>query len=148
MTRLPRTRLEVLAGSLERVLLTAWVGGLWIIGFAVAPTLFRHLPSASAGDIAGELFQLIHGFGLLAAAAALLVMRVYGRWRGVRPILLLLMSVLTVAALLAGQQVTDLRAEPVLDAAFDRWHGISMGLYALLCLLGLVLVAVPARSDE
>ncbi|MCK5382667.1 MAG: DUF4149 domain-containing protein, partial [Gammaproteobacteria bacterium] len=29
--------------SLERILLTLWVGSLWVVGFVVAPVLFAEL---------------------------------------------------------------------------------------------------------
>jgi len=137
-----------LAGFLERALLTAWIGGLWIAGAAVTPLLFRHLPSATAGDIAGELFRLLHSLGLLAAATALLVSRWQGRWEGVRPLLLLVMSLLTVVLLLVDQQVAALRGAPDVSADFGRWHGIAMGLYGTLCLLGLAVAGLPARRGE
>jgi uncharacterized membrane protein len=50
---------------LNLIALTLWVGGLWTIGFVVAPTLFRSLDSrAQAGAIAGELFSLMAYIGL------------------------------------------------------------------------------------
>ena len=44
----------------ERVLLTLWVGGLWAIGYMVAPALFATLEDrALAGNLAGLMFEII-----------------------------------------------------------------------------------------
>ena len=41
--------------SLERILLTLWVGSLWVVGFVVAPVLFAELDDrALAGSTAGS----------------------------------------------------------------------------------------------
>ena len=64
---------------LERILLTLWVGGLWVIGFVVAPTLFATLPETSmAGTVAGSLFTSISRIGLLCGSALLLLVWLQG----------------------------------------------------------------------
>ena len=68
-----------LADALCTVALTLWVGGLWTMGYLVAPTLFRSLSSDRplAGRLAGQLFELIGWVGL-GCAAYLLVFVVVG----------------------------------------------------------------------
>jgi hypothetical protein len=45
---------------LQAVAVTLWVGGLWAIGFLVAPSLFHALDDrALAGDLAGRFLTLI-----------------------------------------------------------------------------------------
>jgi len=56
---------------IDRLALTIWAGGTWIIGYLVAPTLFAVLPTASlAGQIAGHLFNRMafrqHGLCVVA----------------------------------------------------------------------------------
>ncbi|MGB5473694.1 MAG: DUF4149 domain-containing protein, partial [Gammaproteobacteria bacterium] len=56
---------QQLSLTLERVLLTLWVGSLWVTGFMVAPVLFARLDDrALAGTLAGELFGLVAWLGL------------------------------------------------------------------------------------
>ena len=57
-----------LADALYNIALTLWVGGLWAIGYLVAPTLFAILGGDRplAGVLAGKLFELIGWIGLAA----------------------------------------------------------------------------------
>ncbi|MHB8562653.1 MAG: DUF4149 domain-containing protein, partial [Acidiferrobacteraceae bacterium] len=51
---------------LERVVLTLWVGGMWSVGYLVAPVLFSMLDSKTvAGNIAGRLFSYLGMAGLV-----------------------------------------------------------------------------------
>ena len=51
--------------ALERILLTLWVGSLWVVGFVVAPLLFAELHDrALAGSTAGTLFTVTSYIGL------------------------------------------------------------------------------------
>lgn len=57
-----------LAESLYSLAITLWVGGLWAIGFIVAPSLFASLKDrALAGELAGNLFGLIAWVGFACA---------------------------------------------------------------------------------
>ncbi len=58
-----------------RVAAALWAGGLWAIGYAVAPVLFLYLPVATAGGIASWLFGLWQGLGLLFGAIVFLAVR-------------------------------------------------------------------------
>jgi uncharacterized membrane protein len=63
-----------LADALYDVALTLWVGGLWTIGYLVAPSLFSTLSDNRqlAGQLAGRLFELIGWVGLACASYLLL----------------------------------------------------------------------------
>jgi hypothetical protein len=63
-----------LADLLYHVALTLWVGGLWSIGYLVAPTLFAALGGDRplAGQLAGRLFEVIGWLGLACASYLLL----------------------------------------------------------------------------
>ena len=58
----------------ERVLLTLWVGGLWTVGYMVAPALFATLEDrALAGTLAGLMFEIIAWIGMGCAAVLLII---------------------------------------------------------------------------
>jgi len=142
-----------LAEALYFVALTLWVGGLWTIGYLVAPTLFATLADRQlAGLLAGKLFALIGWVGLGCAAYLLIFMllrsgaAVFKRWSFW---LVLLMLALTVASLFGIQPLmAHLKAEAlprevmesVLRDRFATWHGISSILYLVQSLLGLLIV--------
>lgn len=143
--------------SLERILITLWVGGLWVVGYLTAPVLFSHLSDRKlAGDIAGILFQIIHTIGL--GAAIVLLMMVYDHyralwWRIWRVWLLIAMAALTAVLLFYVQPlIHELKSVPLLPGSeaarqFGVWHGISASIYLILSLLGLVLAGVGARGQ-
>jgi len=59
------------------LVVTAWVGGLWAIGYLAAPALFYYLPDRQlAGMLAGEMFAWIAYAGM-ASAILLMVQRVW-----------------------------------------------------------------------
>src|SRR5512134_1085009 len=65
-----------IAEALQSVAVTLWVGGLWVVGFVVAPVLFARLGDpVMAGALAGKLFTLIAWIGI-ACAACLVAFRV------------------------------------------------------------------------
>ncbi|MEF8727649.1 MAG: DUF4149 domain-containing protein [Accumulibacter sp.] len=145
---------------LHGVALTLWVGGLWSIGYLVAPTLFHALGNDRqlAGQLAGRLFELIGWVGLACAAylLAFVLVRLRGAaWRRWDFWLLLLMLLLTVVGLFGVQPLlAQLKADAlprevmasVLRDRFAAWHGVSSILYLLQSLLGLLLVATAARG--
>lgn len=144
-----------LAEALRRVALTLWVGGLWAIGYLVAPTLFSVLSNDRplAGLLAGKLFELIGWVGLSCGAYLLLfaVFRLHGaalrQWHFWG---LLLMFVLTAVSLFGIQPLlAQIKAdalprevmESVLRNRFATWHGVSSILFLVQTMLGLLLVA-------
>ena len=151
--------LRRLSDALYFATLTLWVGGLWTIGYIVAPTLFatladRHL----AAMLAGKLFILIGWIGLGCAAYLLIFMllrigraalRRWSFW------LLLLMLGLTAASqfgihpILAQLKADALPREVMESVMRDRfvtWHGIASILYLLQSLLGLLVVVGAGRG--
>ena len=147
------------ADALDSIALTLWVGGLWTIGYVVAPTIFSALADRQlAGMLAGKLFALIGWVGLVCAAYLLLSMlfrlggralRRWGFW------LLLVLLALTAASQFGLQPwLAQLKAEAlprevmesVLRDRFATWHGISSILYLVQSLLGLLLVVGSGRG--
>lgn len=148
-----------LSEALYLIVLTAWVGGMWAIGYLVAPVLFDSLGNRQlAGNIAGKLFSLIGWIGL-GSAFYLLIFLVL-RWGGAVFKcsvfwLVTVMAILTVVSLfgiqpLMAQLKVDALPREVMESVlrdrFAAWHGISSILYMVQSLLGLWLVAWSSRG--
>ena len=140
----------------ERVALTLWVGGLWIAGYVVAPSLFAMLDDRQlAGRLAGHIFQLVSYIGL-AVGSALLLSVIVEQGRGwlsdSRARLLLLMLIFVVLSVFVLQpMMQDLKLLGIAPgtaqaAQFGRLHGVSSILHLIISLLGLWLVATGFRT--
>ena len=145
--------------ALYLITLTLWVGGLWAIGYLVAPVLFATLADRQlAGMLAGKLFALIGWVGLASAAYLLLFMLIrFGRsalkrgvfWLVVAMLVLTVLSQFGIQPLLAQLKADALpRAvmESVLRDRFATWHGVSSILYLVQSVLGLLLVVGAGRG--
>ena len=148
-----------LAEGIYWITLTLWIGGLWPIGYMVAPVLFATLESRQmAGLVAGRLFELIGWVGLVS------FVYVFGflctRWR-MRLLqrrifwLLVVMVVLTAVSQFGIQpMMAQLKAEAlprdvmesVLRDRFTQWHGISSILYLMQSMLGLWVMVSANRE--
>lgn len=141
------------------VAITLWVGGLWIIGYLVAPVLFSSLGDRQlAGIVAGKLFALIAWVGL--GATAYLVVFLFGRWGGQAfkcSVFWLVLGMAAMAAIslfgiqpLMAQLKLDALPREVMESVlrdrFAAWHGISSILYLAQSLLGLWLVVWSGRG--
>ncbi len=139
--------------AVYQLALALWVGGLWAIGYVVAPVLFSALGDRQlAGQVAGQLFALIGWIGL--ACAAYLLTFLCLRWRrqvmGMTVFWLLVAMALIAAIIQFGVQpiMLQLKAEvwpnEVMGSAqrdrFIIWHGVSSTLYLIQSLLGAWLV--------
>lgn len=147
-----------LAESLYSLVLTLWVGGLWAIGFIAAPALFSSLKDrVLAGELAGNLFNLIAWVGMACAAYLLGFLAVCrGRdvfragvfWLVLAMLLLVLVGHFGIQPILA-QLKAEAWPSSVMESAvksrFAVWHGIAGGLYALQSLLGAALVLMGRR---
>lgn len=142
--------------ALESVLLTLWVGGLWVTGLVFAPVLFHHYERMVAGDIAGRLFSALGlvslgcGVLLLAAAAARSRSRVWRDWRAAVLLGMLVITLLGQFGLAPRmQELKEFAAQhpPATEAwrEFVWLHKLSGTLFLLNSLLGLVLVALGIR---
>lgn len=142
--------------ALERILLTLWVGGLWVTGLVFAPLLFSAFERMLAGEIAGRLFSAMSWVGLACGAVLLaLAVRDAGRraWRDWRVVVLVLMLLLLLlgefglAARLREIRMLAVHAADLgpLWAEFGRLHGLASAVYLVECLLGLLLVGFGPR---
>jgi hypothetical protein len=131
-----------LISAIERILLTLWVGSLWVTGFMVAPLLFTTLDDRSlAGTLAGNLFVITAWLGL-ACGAVLLASRIRsgGGWRAW--VIAAMLVLVCIGQFALTPMIAELRATGMTDTPdFARLHGLASGLFVLTALLGLWLVA-------
>ena len=135
----------------ERILLTLWVGSLWVAGFVVAPLLFAELDSrAQAGSVAGSLFTLTSYIGLVCGSLLLLVNGTVFRcinWRLVVIVCMLLL--VAVGQFVITPMVADLRVQGLTGTPrFGQLHGLASVLFIITSVLGLVLVAAGRQSES
>ena len=143
--------------KLSSLLLTMWVGGLWVVGYLVVPVLFSSLDRMLAGAVAGKLFELIAWLGLLVSAL-LLLFSVHSQrrlmWQA--PVIWLLCSMACLTALqlfliqpeIARMKLLAVQSAPELgpgSAIFARWHAGASLVYLLQSLLGIGLVLWSER---
>ena len=147
------------ADALQSIAVTLWVGGMWAVGFIVAPLLFARLGDrALAGLMAGTLFSVVAWIGI-ACAACLIVFRIArfraGCLRQAFFWVTLGMLVLVLAGQFGVQPVMEaLRAQAlpkevmasVLRDRFMTWHGVASVLYIIQGILGLVLVVLHGKG--
>lgn len=145
--------MQRLADNFALLLVTAWVGGLWAIGYLAAPALFYTLGDRQlAGMLAGKMFAWMAYFGMFSAFY-LLIHRLaqYGTpalrqgffWAVVAMLLLTLAGQFGMQPILA-QLKAQAGAVDVMQSVFaDRfktWHGVASIGYLVESLLGIVLV--------
>jgi hypothetical protein len=143
------------------VSIALWVGGLWTIGYLVAPVLFSDLGDRQlAGMVAGRLFALIAWVGLVCAAYQLIFLLARnGIGAGKRLLFWLVLAMALMAAVslfgiqpLMAQMKLNALPRHVMDSVlrdrFATWHGISSILYLLQSLLGLWLVVSSYRGSK
>ena len=136
---------------LERILLTLWVGSLWVVGFIVAPVLFTELNDrALAGSTAGTLFTVTSYIGLASGGVLLLlnaVVRKRINWRAL--VLLGMLSLIVIGQFVITPMVADLRLQGLTDTPrFGQLHGVASVLFLLTSVLGLVLVAAGRYRED
>jgi Domain of unknown function (DUF4149) len=144
--------------GMERSLLTLWVGGLWVAGYVVAPSLFMGLDDRQlAGQLAGQIFRVISYIGLLVGSVLLLsvIYRASAQWLSTWRVWVLLAMLLLVALgmFVVQPMMVELKAEGIVAgseqaAAFGRLHGVSSVLFLLTSLLGLALSALGLRAHK
>ena len=130
--------------SLEKILLTFWIGTMWSIGLIVAPTIFVLLESKSqAGNIAGQMFSIVYILSVITllylllrcffTTARTLLLRNALFW-----VLLVMLLAMLVQLTVLQPLMADLRAEGLVGenkARFGMLHGIAWLLYLLDCVL-------------
>lgn len=136
----------------ERILLTLWVGGMWTVGYVVAPTLFGVLDDRQlAGMIAGNLFTTMSYIGLVCGGL-LLIGNIYrSRIKDKTNYILLLMLVLiAIGQFIIQPMMVELKAQGLVvgsaaAANFGKLHGVSSVLFLITSIAGLILVIKPSK---
>ena len=140
--------------GVERVLLALWIGGLWVTGYLVVPTLFAILDDRQlAGLLAGRIFQTMNYVGLGIGTYLLLsVLIISGeqnfskKIKGWRVwVLIAMLLIITVAAFIIQPLMQELKTQGLTEgsaqaAQFGRLHGVSSVLFLINSVLGLILV--------
>ena len=148
-----------LAEALYSISIALWVGGLWAVGFLVAPILFAQLPDrVLAGSLGSDLFALTAQIGFVLGGYLLLFLFSRlgrGAFKSRVFWIVVLMLLLNVAGHFGIRPViAQLRAEAlplsVMESAlrgrFSMWHGISSVLYLVQASLGLLLAVFQGRG--
>ena len=145
--------IDAMRYAAERILLTIWVGGMWTVGYLVAPTLFSVLTDrALAGSIAGRLFTVMSYVGLVSGGLLLLSVamedgkRLFSQWRG--PVLVGMLLIICIGQFVLQPQMAALRDAGLTGAnvsAFARLHGVASILFLLNSVGGMALVICGVR---
>lgn len=133
--------------------LTAWVGGLWAIGYLAVPVLFRAQPDKQlAGMLAGQMFVMLGYLGMVCGTYLLLARLLESGKAALREPAFLIVVAMLVITLAIQFEIQPLMAElksramplDVMHSAFaDRFkmlHGVSSIAYLIESLLGAWLV--------
>ncbi len=138
--------------KLSLLVITLWVGGLWMTSLT-ASILFDVVADRTlAGNIAGQLFTAISYIGLVSGAVLLIeayirlqssVVKQSYFWIIIAMLVLILIGQYGIQPLLAKMK-TDALPSPVMASPyasqFAAWHGVAGAVYLLECLLGIALV--------
>jgi len=151
--------MRTIADALQAMAITLWIGGMWAIGFMVAPVLFAQLGDrVLAGALAGRLFTLVAWIGI-GCAVYLLVFRItrFGAacfkqgfvWVTLLMLMLVLAGEFSVHPVVESLRIHALPQqvmESVLRDRFMTWHGIASALYVVQSALGIVLVVAYGKG--
>ena len=130
----------------EKILLTIWVGGMWAIGYIVAPVLFQMLDKPVAGNVAGQLFTIMSYVGLFSSVALIINIVVNQGFstKHWQLLTLIVMFVIIVIGQFVLQPImAELKAVGLTELnrpEFGRLHGMASVLFLINSLAGLALV--------
>ena len=131
----------------EKILLALWVGGMWTVGYIVAPTLFSMLEKSVAGNVAGQLFTIMSYIGLVCGGLLLI-----GKLAGLGAsalqnwvvwVLVVMLFIVIVGQFVLQPMMAELKASGITDlnrSEFGKLHGVASVLFLINSLLGLSLI--------
>ena len=130
----------------EKILLTIWVGGMWAIGYIVAPVLFQMLDKPVAGNVAGQLFSIVNYIGIFSAVALIInilvqqgfSLRHWQLWTLIIMLLVIIIGQFVLQPMMAELKALGLTEEN--RSQFGRLHGVASVLFLMNSLAGLALV--------
>lgn len=138
--------------KISLIVITLWVGGLWMTGLA-ASILFDTIPDRSlAGNVAGQLFTTISYIGLVCGFLLLIehfihyqsvIIKQSYSWILIAMLLLIAIGQFGIQPLLT-QIKADALPVNVMNSEYARsfaaWHGVAGVVYLVECLFGVALV--------
>ena len=132
--------------SLLTVLHALWLGAHMFVGYVVAPVLFRYAEEGMfdkrvAGDMAGDLFEMVTYFGLFVGMVWYVLLRqqrLPSRLMGSIVALLALGQFLVTPVIVAIKQQQNHWLLDLVGGSFGVWHGTSSMLYLLVSMALLV----------
>lgn len=146
--------------------LSLWLGALFGFGALVAPAVFASLQTREqAGAVVGRILGRIHGFGLMAGLALLVVSASQATLLGwpsaaiVRLAAVLLMVLLTVynmtsvdrgiaaAKAKMARPIDEYDSESPEREEYNRWHRASTRAFGLTLVIGLALLVWVAAGQ-
>jgi hypothetical protein len=145
--------MQRLMDNLALILVAAWVGGLWAIGYLAAPVLFYTLADKQlAGLLAGKMFAWVAYLGMFSAFYLLVhrlarcgtpALKQGFFWAVVVMLLLTLAGQFGIQPVLAQLKAQALPSDVMQSVFADRfrtWHGVASIGYLVESLLGIALV--------
>src|SRR5512140_1843233 len=97
--------------------ITAWVGGLWAIGYLAVPTLFHAQPDKQlAGMLAGEMFVTLGYVGIVCGTYLLLLRLLMSGKAALRETPFLLVAAMLVISLLIQFGIQPLMSDLKMQA--------------------------------
>lgn len=143
--------MKKLIDYLATIATTAWVGGLWAVGYLAVPVLFHAQPDRQlAGMLAGQMFIVLGYLGMTCGSYLLIQHVIVTKQSFSKPQWIILVMLLITLTLHFGIQplMADMKAQVFpLDImlsnqadSFKRLHGISSIFFLLESLLGGYLV--------
>ena len=141
---------------IESVLLVLWIGGIWTVGYIVAPILFSTLADRSlAALVAGRLFSIMAIVGMGCASMLLVgfivhrqtgVLRLWQFWVLITMLLLTAVGYFYLSPAIEALRQSGEAAQAT--RAFKLLHGTAAMFYLCTSLGGLALVisGIPRRT--
>jgi hypothetical protein len=139
-------------GWLTPVLLTLWVGALWMTGIT-ASMLFQNIVDRQmAGLVAGKLFAIVSYIGIVSGLWLLVQRLAADGFSAFKQSLFWIVLIMWVLVLVGEFGIQPLLAQlkasalpkdvmqSVFASRFKTWHGIASVAYLAECVLGLWLV--------
>lgn len=144
---------------LTALLISLWLGMQIGFGYVAAPILFNVLENAPAGKVAGMLFHVSNGLGLVAWTCAFFACRPtsygWGNSSGghTRKWIVLLIVLLAINEFLFAPVIAALKAGDThflvtwFGGSFGKWHGSSSVLHLVEGVIGLGLCIKLLRVE-
>lgn len=146
------------ADSLSTIVMTLWIGGLWMTAI-MAYVLFKFIDDHQlAGEIAGHFFNVIANIGLYGGALLLVLRLLFNGFRTIMQgyfwVLILLLFFVFVGQFIIQPGIAEIKQAALpLDVLnsqyaedFNTLHNMASVVYMVECVLGLIMVVLNQRS--